>query len=468
MLPRARTFTNIREHGCRGGRIKLHGPAPVGYGGLVSTRSDPAGPPARARERGRTPADRAAALAALRELSQAVLAISRHLDTNEALQTIVRTARDLVGAEYAALGIPDGSGSFARFLVEGITDEQWDAIGPLPRQHGMLGVMLHDPHPQRLADITGDPRFNWWPKAHPHLTAFIGVPIRDGDEILGALFLGNTGAPVPGAAAAAAGDAEGSDDADSGFTQEDEDLLAVLAAHAAIALTHAKLYERERELAILAERTRLARELHDAVTQKLFALRLTAEAAAGLLTVDPGRAAAHLAQVSALAREAVTELRAVVGELRPAELDQDGLALAMRKQVTVLDHAYQSSGGPRISFVDEPFPQLPPAQDQVVLRVAQEALHNAIRHARAKSIELRLSPVHAPGAGRAVRASGAALTVTDDGIGFDTGPAGTSGRGLGLTSMRERAASVGGTLAVRSAPGEGTTIRLEVPGVRTA
>jgi signal transduction histidine kinase len=431
----------------------------------VSTRSDPAGHPAREHEqRERTAADRAAALAALRELSQAVLAISRHLDTNDALQTIVRTARDLVGAEYAALGIPDGSGSFARFLVEGISDEQWAAIGPLPRQHGMLGVMLHDPHPQRLADITNDPRFNWWPQAHPHLTAFIGVPIRDGDEILGALFLGNTGAP--------AGHGDSGGGAGTGFTQEDEDLLTVLAAHAAIALTHTKLYERERELAILAERTRLARELHDAVTQKLFALRLTAEAAAGLLPVDPDRAAAHLAQVSVLAREAVTELRAVVGELRPAELEQDGLALAMRKQVTVLDHAYQSSGGPRIAFVDEPFPQLPPAQEQVVLRVAQEALHNAIRHARAKVIELRLGPVGTPGAGRAaVRTGGAALTVADDGVGFATGPGGpdgAAGRGLGLTSMRERAASVGGNLAVQSAPGAGTTIRLEVPGVRTA
>ena len=430
-------------------------------GGTGEHAADRAGSGADGRKTDRSP-DRAAALAALRELSQAVLEISRHLDTNAALQTIVRTAREAVGAEYAALGIPDGAGSFARFLVEGISEEQWAKIGPLPREHGMLGVMLHDPNPQRLTDITADPRFNWWPRAHPHLTAFIGVPIRDGEEILGALFLGNTGDPADCL----------------GFTQEDEDLLTVLAAHAAIALTHARLYERERELAILAERTRLARELHDAVTQKLFALRLTAEAATGLLAVDPDRAAAHLAQVSTLAREAVTELRAVVGELRPAELEQDGLALAMRKQVTVLDHAYQSSGGPRIAFVDEPFGQLPPVQEQVVLRVAQEALHNALRHAHAKVIELRLGPVYAhdaaavssvahghAGTRSAVRVSGAALTVTDDGTGFATM---TAVRGLGLISMRERAASVGGTLAVQSAPGEGTVIRLEVPGVRSS
>ena len=107
---------------------------------------------------------RAAALAAMSELSEAVLAVTEHLDTSTVLRTILRTARDLVGAEYAALGVPDGAGSFARFLVEGMTDEQWTAIGPLPRQHGMLGVMMQDPHPQRLRDIMADPRFSWWPR----------------------------------------------------------------------------------------------------------------------------------------------------------------------------------------------------------------------------------------------------------------------------------------------------------------
>jgi len=390
-----------------------------------------------------TTADRASAPATLHELSRAVLTISRHLDTGDALRTILRTARELVGAEYAALGVPDGAGSFARFLVEGISDEQWREIGPLPRQHGMLSVMLNDPHPQRLDDITSDPRFRWWPKAHPHLTAFLGVPIRDRDEIVGALFLGNTGKPGEQATA---------------FTAEDEELISVLAAHAAIALTHARLYERERELTIVAERTRLARELHDAVAQKLFALRLTADAAAGLLEADPERARAHLAQVSALAREAANELRAAVGELRPADLDEDGLAQAMRKQADVIDRAHQARGGPRVSFADTPIKALPPAQSQVVLRVAQEAMHNALRHAQAQRIELTLAPL-----GR----RGAVLTVADDGIGFDPCDDAAQ-RGLGLQSMRQRADSVAGRVRVESAPGRGTTVRLEVPGARPA
>ena len=374
------------------------------------------------------------ALDTIRRLSAAVLAVSRHLDTDEVLQTIVATARELIGAEYAALGVPDGAGSFAQFLVDGITDEQWAAIGPLPRQHGMLAVMLHDPEPQRLADIRRDPRFGWWPKAHPEMAAFLGQQIRDGDEILGAIFLANK---------------------EGGFTQADEHLLAVLAGHAAIALRHARLYERERELAITRERNRLARELHDAVSQKLFALRLTAEAASALLETDPARARSELDQVGALAREAVEELRSVVVELRPADLDEDGLAVTLRKHVEVLDRVNQSSGGPRVEFSGGDTGPLPPTHEAVVLRVAQEALHNALRHADAKTISVRLSSHDQLGG--AVR-----LEVVDDGVGFDPTTVRRAGRSLGLVSMRDRAKSVRGRLTVDSAPGQGTTIRLEV------
>jgi signal transduction histidine kinase len=383
------------------------------------------------------------ALAAMSELSEAVLAVTRHLDTSAVLRHILRTARDLVGAQYAALGVPDGAGSFARFLVEGVTDEQWKAIGPLPRQHGMLGVMMQNPHPQRLTDITADSRFNWWPSAHPVLRGFLGVPIRDGDEILGALFMGNTD-PV----------GEGGD-----FTEDDEALLKILAAHAAIALTHARLYERERELAITTERARLARELHDAVAQKIFALRLTAQAAYNLVESDPERAREQLAQVGALATQAAAELSTAVGELRTPDLEGDGLAEALRKQVAVIDRAHGSHGGPRVRFHCGRSPSLPPTHDQVVLRVAQEALHNALRHAGASRIDVSLHAATSDRPGGGVR-----LVVKDDGKGFDPEAA---GRGLGLVSMRERADSVGGRLTVSTQADQGTVIELEVPGGRS-
>ncbi|NUW33608.1 GAF domain-containing sensor histidine kinase [Nonomuraea sp. SMC257] len=361
----------------------------------------------------------------LQAVSGAVLAVTRHLSVREVLQVIVRSAQRLLDARYAALGVPDEDGSFAEFVAEGLTDRQWDAIGPLPRQHGMLGAMLRDGAPVRLPDLRDDPRFEWWPKAHPVMKDFIGVPIRDGDEVLGIVFLANKRTP-------------------GGFTAADEELLTLFAAHAAIALTNARLYERGRELAMLEERNRMARELHDAVTQKLFSLRLTAQAAATMLERAPDRAAAELERVQRLAGEALAELRAVIVELRPAELDRHGLAETLRKHVRLLDRLHPA----RVVFdCDEP-PPLDPAVEVALLRVAQEALHNALRHSGAAEVAVRLR-----------QAGGKlSLSVSDDGGGFEQG----GSRGLGLVSMRERAESVGGVMTVDSAPGRGTTVRVEV------
>ncbi|GAA1727499.1 hypothetical protein GCM10009734_35600 [Nonomuraea bangladeshensis] len=364
----------------------------------------------------------------LHAVSSAVLAVTRHLSVREVLQVIVRSAQRLLDARYAALGVPDDDGSFAEFVAEGLTDKQWDAIGPLPRQHGMLGAMLREGAPVRLPDLREDPRFEWWPKAHPVMKDFLGVPIRDGDEVLGIIFLANK--RTPGAE----------------FTQADQELLTLFAAHAAIALANARLYESGRELAMLEERNRMARELHDAVTQKLFSLRLSAQAAGTMLEKAPDRAAAELANVQRLAGEALAELRAVIVELRPAELDRHGLAETLRKHVRLLDRLHP----PVVTFACAELPPLRPEVEVALLRVAQEALHNALRHSGAGEVAVRLT----------YEGGTPALTVRDDGAGFEPGES----RGLGLVSMRDRAEAVGGVLTVESAPGRGTTVRVEVSG----
>ena len=366
----------------------------------------------------------------LRDVSAAVLAVTSHLSVRDVLTTILTAARKLVGAQYAALGVPDEDGGFAEFLADGLTDEEWDAIGPLPQQHGVLGLMLCDPNPVRLANIRDHPHFGWWPKAHPVLTDFLGMPIIDGDEILGELFLANTCKP-------------------GGFTAEDEELVRLLAAHAAIALVNARLYEHSRELSIVEERNRIARELHDAVSQKLFSLRLTADAASALLERDPKRAAEELATVRRLAAEASSELRTIVVGHRPPELAGDGLDRALRKQIELLDRVH----APDLHFTGSGcVPKLTERGQEVVYRIAQEALHNALRHANATRIDVTLT----------ADVDVTVLRVTDDGVGFL--PASTvAGRRLGLTSMRQRAEEAGGTLTVTSEPGGGTTVRLEVP-----
>lgn len=384
----------------------------------------------------------------LAAVSTALLAMSRHLEVRDVLKTIVASARELLDAQYAALGVPDDHGGFAQFVVDGVSDGQWKAIGPLPRQHGVLAAMLREDGPQRLADVRKDPRFGGWPSAHPDLVDFLGLPIRDGDEVIGALFLANKLRPAGGHPSQPPGGPE--PDGICGFTQDDEDVLGILAQHAAIALTNARLYERSRELTIAEERSRLAHELHDAVSQKLFSLRLTAQAAARLVDRDPSRAKGELQQVAALAAEAAEELRAAVVELRPAALDEDGLVATLRTQVQVLDRAHSA----RVTFTARGVRALPATQEEAVLRVAQEALHNALRHAEADHVDVTLER----------RGNGAVLRVADDGKGFDPGIIRRAGRHLGLVSMRDRASGVGGGLTVESAPGKGAAIEMEVPG----
>ncbi|MEU6896081.1 GAF domain-containing sensor histidine kinase [Streptomyces sp. NPDC046557] len=382
----------------------------------------------------------------LAAVSTALLAMSRRLEVHDVLRTIVVSARELLDAEYAALGVPDDHGGFAQFVVDGISEEQWRRIGPLPRQHGILAAMLHDEGPERLTDVRRDPRFGGWPAAHPDMSDFLGMPIRDGEETLGALFLTNKHDKGVNGDNGDKGGAPGG----RGFTDEDEELLSLLAQHAAIALTNARLHERSRELTIAEERSRLAHELHDAVSQKLFSLRLTAQAAAALVDRDPARAKDELQQVAALAAEAADELRAAVTELRPAALDEDGLVATLRDHVRVLDRAHAA----HVTFTCDGIRALPASQEEALLRVAQEALHNALRHSGADRVEVALTR----------HAAGALLAVRDNGRGFSPRAVRTAGRHLGLVSMRDRAGGVGGQLEVRSEPGAGTTIEMEVPG----
>jgi len=366
---------------------------------------------------------------AFKTMTGAILAMTEEMAVEPVLRKIVHAARELAGAEYAALGVPDGEGGFAQFLTSGMTAEQWEAIGPLPRTHGLLDAMLQQQQPYRTPDVQDDPRFRGWPDAHPDMRSFMGIPIVSKDKIIGAFYLtGKRGLPE--------------------FTDEDQQLIELLAAHAAIAIENARLYERSRELTVVEERNRLARELHDSVAQKLFGVTLTAEAAATLIDRDPARARTEMQKARDLTQGALQELRSLIFELRPAELEDDGLVPTIRKHIDVLQRVFDTNVSLRVRGER----RLKPGVEKELFRIAQEALHNAMKHAQAGAIELELD----------MRGKQVVLTVCDDGVGFDPGDTAVRDRRLGLTSMEERAEALGGIVRIESSPGAGTKVCVEV------
>ncbi len=376
---------------------------------------------------------------ALRRLLDVALALGAERRTEPVLRVILDAARDLAGARYAALGVPDGAGGYSLFLTAGVDAATWAAIGALPRTHGLLGALLECPRSIRLTDIRADPRFRGWPNAHPDMRSFLGVPIVAGGEVLAELFLA---------------DKTGPDGLDPGqFTEADQRLIETLSAHAALAVANAQRTERARELSVAEERARLARELHDSVTQTLFSLTLAAESAAALAAGSGSDAALseQLDRVRELARTGLDEMRSMVGTLRPADLDAEGLAEALRKRVDLLRRVHDV----RLSLRTRgPARVRDRTVEREVLLVASEALANALQHAAASAIEVTLDT-----GGDTVR-----LVVADDGTGFDLAATRRDSHRLGLTSMRERAEALGGTVHVDTAPGRGTRVTLEVPG----
>ena len=373
--------------------------------------------------------------AALRAVTDVVLGLAGEPALEPVLERLVHAVRDLVGARYAALGIPDEEGTgFDRFITSGMSDELIEAIGPLPRTHGLLAAMLTDPEPYRTDDIRADPRFEWWPEAHPRMRSFLGVPLLFKGDIVGAFYLA---------------------DKEGGFDDADVELVRGLAAHAAVVIENARLFEASRARSVAEERSRLARDLHDALTQRLFSLNLTLEAAAATAAgPDPAPTLEAIHQARALVDASLAELRTLIFGLRPPALEEDGLVGALRKHAELLTRAH----GLAVTVMDRRPPGSPPPGgdgERELWRVAEEALSNALRHSGASAVTVLLE-VDGPG-------GATVLSVADDGVGFDPDARSIAARRLGLVSMRERMEAAGGTLEIASAPGRGTTVRASVP-----
>jgi len=222
----------------------------------------------------------------------------------------------------------------------------------------------------------------------------------------------------------------------------------LLAAHAAVAIENARLFERSRELSVVEERNRLARDLHDSVTQTLFSMSLTAEAAASAVERDPEAAKGQVESLRDLARAALQEMRSLIFELRPAELESEGLVSTLEKHIEVLRRITHRE----IDLREDAYLSQPLAVEKQLFRIAQEALNNAVKHSRGR-IEVELI----------VRDGRLSLAVSDEGAGFDPDDPQIRARRLGITSMEERAEELGGELKIESTAGQGTRVQLGVP-----
>jgi signal transduction histidine kinase len=235
---------------------------------------------------------------------------------------------------------------------------------------------------------------------------------------------------------------------ENAFTEWDVHLLETVAASMSVALENARLWGQEKQIAVLEERQRLGRELHDSVTQSLYGISLYSQAAAGQLALEQyGQVDKYLHEIREASQEALAEIRLLIYQLRPPVLEHEGLVAALQRRLA----AVEGRAGLGTDFKTDLTTRLPPVVEEGLFYIAQEALSNAWKHAQAKTIHVALLQD-----GPCV-----ALEVIDDGVGFEPSGTGHAGK-MGLPSMQERAAEIGGRLTVTSEPGKGTTVRVDV------
>jgi signal transduction histidine kinase len=364
---------------------------------------------------------------ALRQLLDAVLSVSADLDLAAVLRRIVAAAVELVDARFGALGVLDETKTeLAQFITVGLDDETYRAIGDLPHGRGILGLLILDPKPLRLPDLREHPDSYGFPPHHPPMQSFLGVPVRVRNEVFGNLYLTDKSTAEV-------------------FSDVDEELVVALAGAAGVAIENARLHARLSEVALLEDRERIARDLHDTVIQRLFATGLSLQGAARL-AARPEVAQRIQGAVDDL-DDTVKHIRTVIFGLETARISDGG----PRHQVLALAREAAGSLGfqPQVAF-DGPVDTIvdgPTAAE--LLATLREALSNVARHAGAGRVDIE------------VEVDGdVVLRVRDDGRGMADQ---TGGQGYGLRNMAERAVRLGGHFAVVPAEGGGTVVEWRVP-----
>jgi signal transduction histidine kinase len=369
-------------------------------------------------------AQRAVQLETSAQVSREITSI---LDIDKLLARVVELIRDAFGYYHVNI-----------FLVDKETDRlilraSSGAVSPR-LQHLEIGSESFNGEAVQankallVNDVAQDPRC-LTDEQLPDTQSELVVPLRVGDQVLGTLDVHS--AEV------------------NAFTPEDALVVQSLGDQIAVAIENARLYDRSRELAVLEERHRLARELHDSVTQSLFSLDLHARAIATYLKRDPRQAEAQIQQLRQITHDTLQEMRSLIFDLRPASLEEIELVPALRQQIERLHRP----DGPELVLQATGERRLPVEVERDLFRIAQEALSNAVKHAGAQRVVVALT----------IESEQVTLCVTDDGRGFDPASLPASRRAFGLIGMRERAELLNGGFEILSQPGAGTQVKVYVP-----
>jgi nitrate/nitrite-specific signal transduction histidine kinase len=368
-------------------------------------------------------------------LHDASLAIVGEHNLETVLQLVVDRARDLVGARYGALSLVRDEGGIEAFLTAGITEEERAMLGDPPEGHGILGVVLNNGSTLRLDDLTRDPRSIGFPSHHPPMHSLLAVPVISQGNVLGNLYL----TEKLGARS---------------FDQHDEESLQRFATLAALAIENARLHRQVQALAVTEERERIARELHDSLAQVLGYVNTKAQATEVLIASGQNdKAIAHLKQMADAARAAYADVREGILGLR---VSPDGQRSFIDTLSGYLEQ-WQGQSGVTVALTSTPANatiRLTPNAEVQLLRIIQEALTNVRKHAGATTAEVRLH----------VEEGWVEARVLDNGAGFvpdDLAP--RAAPRFGLSTMHERAESIGGSLEIVSNPREGTQVIARVP-----
>jgi signal transduction histidine kinase len=365
-------------------------------------------------------------------LHGAGLDVTAELALDVVLNRVVERARTLVGTRYGALSVVNADGSIQTFITAGVTREERARIGPPPVGHGLLGVVLHKGERLRLPDIGKDPRSHGFPPNHPVMHSLLAVPITCKGPFVGNLYLSEK---------------EGGGE----FTPGDEQTLERFAVQVAIAIDNAHLHRQVADLAVAQERLRIAHEMHDGIAQVLGYVNTKVQAAMEYLRREKTEEGlVQLRELAAAAREAYGDVREAIVDLRTLPGPSRSFEEVLREYID----RWKEQTEVEATLVVDGDMVMPSGIELQLVRIIQESLTNVRKHAKATlaTIEVRR------------REQKVLISVRDDGSGFVQ--SGLS-RGVfprfGLSTMRERAESIGGTFSIESTPGEGTVVNVAVP-----